>query len=438
MLDYTYLYELDGNKLHCTEPDPQDPSKPCGGIIDYDVGFNKLYCQKCGHWYRVQELAKMPEFKDIINRRSETKMDVIIRRGSTIQHVGEDKEIILPGSTTKIQKPEKEENYASTIQVKPVKKISVPNRNQQTHYQQKKSEPVKPRFETKTDEEFKLKQNKGTGYKKEIKPQYNNNIQRGVVRTTEPVTTDTESKFPIPQPSKKKAPHFKRLSYNPKFKTITMYDNSNDRYVLELGEHDEIIQQIVDGSDYFKNVMSMKQSAFDTLKKNNTDLNIENEKLTSDNKTLVEENQKLQKKVTDLSSNKGLEQAQQRIQELEQQVLDLKEKINSVSESDKNEVPEYGEEEESFNESKYPRVMFTNGEVTTLKKLGRVENDEDDHKVIMLSDDGDINSAASDDQGNLVLIVSINGILVDKYNQLKEAEIADEDAKDEQKEDDEN
>ena len=58
LLDYPYVYELDGNKLYCSEPDDNSPTGRCEGVIDYDDGFNHLYCPKCGKRYRVQELAK--------------------------------------------------------------------------------------------------------------------------------------------------------------------------------------------------------------------------------------------------------------------------------------------------------------------------------------------------------------------------------------------
>lgn len=407
ILDYSFLYELDGNKLHCTQPDPMDSSKICGGIIDYDDGFNKLYCQKCGHWYRVQELAKTPEFKEIIEKRSETKMDVIVRRKGTVQHTSEENNVVVPGSVSKIQKPYKKTETSEKVQINPVRKNSPSNNHPQTHYQQKNPEPK--RFEGKNNNGFNLKPT----YKKET--QNKTNIQRGVVRTAnEPVITKTENgtTFSIPQPSKYKQPHFKRLSYNAKFKTITMYDGDGNRYVLELGEHNDIIQQIVDGSDYMANILSMKQSMYDTLKKNNSDLNAENETLTAANEKLTEEVQKLQKQIVD-AKNEGLEQAQKRIQELETKVLELQEKTESLYGEDGKE-PEQGAEEENFDYDKYSKVVFLNGNVSDLKTLGLTNKDSDNHKVLVFSDD------VSDTEENMVLVLMINGILLDKYKQLKD------------------
>lgn len=65
ILDYSYLYELDGNKLYCNKLDPYTLQK-CNGVIDYDVGFNNLICTKCGKRYLATELQKSIEDKTII------------------------------------------------------------------------------------------------------------------------------------------------------------------------------------------------------------------------------------------------------------------------------------------------------------------------------------------------------------------------------------
>ena len=77
LLDYPYLYELDGNKLYCQEPDPNSSTLVCGGIIDYDDGYNHLYCQKCGKRYRAKQLAKCIENKIIKVERRNNEMEEI-------------------------------------------------------------------------------------------------------------------------------------------------------------------------------------------------------------------------------------------------------------------------------------------------------------------------------------------------------------------------
>ena len=81
LLDYPYVYDLDGNKLFCNE---NVNGCICGGEIDYDDGYNFLWCTKCGKKYRVKELAKATENKHIVKKGRETKMQVVIKRGNNV------------------------------------------------------------------------------------------------------------------------------------------------------------------------------------------------------------------------------------------------------------------------------------------------------------------------------------------------------------------
>ncbi|MBR6289212.1 MAG: hypothetical protein IKR19_07755 [Acholeplasmatales bacterium] len=84
ILDYPYLYELDGKKLYCRAPDPKSPSGCCDGEIDYDDGFNILHCTKCGVKYRAKELAKNIEENKIVTveEGSNLKMNIKVSGGS--------------------------------------------------------------------------------------------------------------------------------------------------------------------------------------------------------------------------------------------------------------------------------------------------------------------------------------------------------------------
>ena len=66
LLDFPYCYQLDGNKLYCRNPDPSNPTGFCDGVIDYDDGYNYLYCTKCGKRYKATELKKAVDRKEII------------------------------------------------------------------------------------------------------------------------------------------------------------------------------------------------------------------------------------------------------------------------------------------------------------------------------------------------------------------------------------
>lgn len=67
LLDFPYVYELDGNKLYCNAPViPGRRDTICGGQLDYDDGFNNLICTKCGRHYMAKDLEKQQKNKLII------------------------------------------------------------------------------------------------------------------------------------------------------------------------------------------------------------------------------------------------------------------------------------------------------------------------------------------------------------------------------------
>lgn len=95
LLDFPYVYELDGNKLYCNaKPIPGRRDIVCGGEIDYDDGFNNLICTKCGRPYQARDLKKAEENKLIIVGGKKT-MRVQIKIG---------KDIILDSGKKKVAK----------------------------------------------------------------------------------------------------------------------------------------------------------------------------------------------------------------------------------------------------------------------------------------------------------------------------------------------
>lgn len=100
--------------------DKNSPTGRCEGEIDYDAGYNNLYCKKCGRIYRAYELAKKLDTKELITRPEnggKYKMKVTISGGSkcrdynvttTIdtQNVNEVKEHVVWTSNEKTQSRE--------------------------------------------------------------------------------------------------------------------------------------------------------------------------------------------------------------------------------------------------------------------------------------------------------------------------------------------
>lgn len=83
LLDFPYVFELDGSKLYCNKLDLTTGEK-CNGLIDYDVGFNKLVCTKCGKVYFATELKKDISNKIISIRDSIGDVDIVVTLGDEI------------------------------------------------------------------------------------------------------------------------------------------------------------------------------------------------------------------------------------------------------------------------------------------------------------------------------------------------------------------
>lgn len=92
LLDYPMLFEVDGNKLFCNSVDPYT-GIVCDGQIDYDAGFNALYCEKCGRKYHAKELEKKTKTGEIIKKsllppysaeRRMNKMHIVISDGENV------------------------------------------------------------------------------------------------------------------------------------------------------------------------------------------------------------------------------------------------------------------------------------------------------------------------------------------------------------------
>lgn len=93
LLDFPYVFELDGSKLYCNCPDPASKFGFCGGDIDYDDGFNHLVCQKCGKKYLASDLrvngnnSSTPSI--IVDRKGDIDMKVQIIDTDTNKVVSE-------------------------------------------------------------------------------------------------------------------------------------------------------------------------------------------------------------------------------------------------------------------------------------------------------------------------------------------------------------
>lgn len=83
LLDYPYVYDLDGDKLFCTAINP-DTGIPCNGEIDYDEGFNHLVCNQCKKIYLATDLRNKSADNKVIIKRGGSQMRVVIKKGDKV------------------------------------------------------------------------------------------------------------------------------------------------------------------------------------------------------------------------------------------------------------------------------------------------------------------------------------------------------------------
>lgn len=85
LVDFPLMYKLDGQKLYCNKIHLN--GQVCDGVIDYDEGFNKLICKKCGQRYYASELAKNEAENNIVKgiySKGDCNMEIVIKRGREV------------------------------------------------------------------------------------------------------------------------------------------------------------------------------------------------------------------------------------------------------------------------------------------------------------------------------------------------------------------
>lgn len=149
LLDYPYMYKLDGRKLMCNRPIFPNTKEPvCGGEIDYDDGFNYLVCRCCGKRYSAKDLEDKRNEGLILIKGGTNMLDVVVKVG--------EKEIRPNKVSDTIKKPAakaKNENRSKKIEV--VAKVggkTVGNSKVSTVYTEKQPEAgIKVPTETKPE-----------------------------------------------------------------------------------------------------------------------------------------------------------------------------------------------------------------------------------------------------------------------------------------------
>lgn len=107
ILDFPEVYPLDGDKLYCNKV---ENGYTCGGVLDYDSGFNSIRCTRCGKIYEARQLQKMIDNNEVIKKGETKNMKMsIVRNGKVIKTVDSNK----MGANI-IQPPKKKEAHTSS------------------------------------------------------------------------------------------------------------------------------------------------------------------------------------------------------------------------------------------------------------------------------------------------------------------------------------
>lgn len=320
LLDFPYVYELDGNKLYCSAVDVNSQTGTCGGEIDYDDGFNFLRCTKCGIRYRVRELAKAIKEENIIikGNRRKSKMNVAVRTkvNSGVSNVTE--EVVVrqevPSITTSA--PRRDINKSQQMQQKP-------NVGGKNNYDKNG------------------KNNKSYHNNHGVRPNNNIGNNRGIVRDTSNNTASISIE-PIEKSINEvniEKDIFKFSGFDANKHLLFIEGSKGNKLTLLTNSFDkEIFNIFFEKSEYMteleqaKNDLLVKEEALETEKESNTILS---EDLEAANLTISDLNKAIDKANEDYRELE--KQTAEEFDELEKQNNDLTDKISNLEDRYKKE-----------------------------------------------------------------------------------------------------
>ena len=131
LLDFPYVYELDGNKLYCNAHPPGRKDIRCNGELDYDDGFNNLVCTKCGRHYHARDLKKAEKDQLIIVGGKKTMRVKVMIGNEVILDSGKNKVAKVIDAEPITSNPEvivneKNEKSEPITEIEPKKEITRP------------------------------------------------------------------------------------------------------------------------------------------------------------------------------------------------------------------------------------------------------------------------------------------------------------------------
>lgn len=395
LLDFPYVYELDGNKLYCSAVDHNSETGKCGGVIDYDDGFNFLRCTKCGVRYRVKELSKKIKNNEIIinTRRESKKMKIGHYENGKI--VCDDLGLKAPAKKVSVAKPAAK---TGTLSINMDKVRSHANNVQKEEVEEKPATPANNP----------LRSNPASS-RGMVKAPTNTNIKTTLTKEEEDNEAVQEA--------------YREIIENKEYNTFVSYDAEYDILTLSNGENeittklygvipDDEKQNIIEASDEYakledaKNKLNESKKQIKELKAQVKDLEInikelEVAKVADLENTICD----LQKKVDELTKENEELKASEPEPEASQPVEPVVKVIKGIPVK-RNE--EYVDDSSRY----YGEAVVLHGVVERINGFTSPEDKEENRQVVVFPTDEENCEYLVDDKKNIIVLGTINGYMI--------------------------
>lgn len=229
LLDFPYMYELDGKKLYCNVKD-KETGTCCHGVIDYDLTFDNIICTKCGKRYFAKDLKTGIKNNTIYIKGEKSMSKVYIYKGNELISVngGYETEAIERSYKPKTIMPTKEElddGFALPSQEEIIDDFTTP----------------KNRKEQNIDDFINHRESISIPYQNNFSSQDINNKAKELIDWSDNYIA--ESTF-IPKPKENKEEDIDLVTVAEEFKNIAKDEETkeilkNDDYIIPKGNNPE-------------------------------------------------------------------------------------------------------------------------------------------------------------------------------------------------------
>lgn len=443
ILDFPYIFEPDGDKLVCHAPNENNPDGICGGLIDYDAGFNELVCLKCGVKYKAIELARAIKNNEIIRKGNKTMGIVVECEWNGKVYGSEDAEFGLEQETSKVQHKKKtEEEKTSGLEVEIVYNGKVINKEIEKYEAEQNSnksagstlevecvyEDKYPKKNTKKNNNTHKENNKPVENKKS-QNQYKKPEHSQVTITA--VTSDQLKDIDFKLESA--SPEYNRLLLKGKYNNLDLMVNLDANSIdvdtirnLVLNRCPEIMKSEGLEAEYDKlykkyNALLNYHNSYKEESIAIGEHNDEIEALKDEIAELKNENHKLSDEIADIEyDDEKLELADDEIKKLKNEIADLTAKNHRLSE-ELNEVEYNNEELESAKsdlfEAEEKIANYKRVQEELKDRLELLEKDSESKAAYIDAKDKDLNDYIDKDNFNTVKITELESIVEDLKNQ---------------------